>query len=79
MHAHIHAHTYTCTYTCTHTYIYIYIHIGVKTMIVQEDDEPWEIELKLARLDTYNDSLCKRQKRKQFVLDHGLMEIKKSK
>lgn len=42
-----------------------------------EDDSPEEIELKYRILEIYNKRLDQRIKRKQFVIQHGLLNIRK--
>lgn len=46
-------------------------------MEFQEDDHPSEEELKIQLVDIYNRKLQEREKRKQFVLERGIFDIKK--
>lgn len=44
----------------------------------QDDDTKSEVELKLNVLKVYNKQLIEREKRKRFVIDRGLLDIKKT-
>lgn len=46
-------------------------------MEFSSDDHPSEVELKLQVIRIYNHKLAERDKRKRFVLDRGLVDIKK--
>lgn len=46
-------------------------------MEFNEDDKPGEIEMKYKILDLYNARLDERIKRKNFVIERGLLDLKK--
>jgi transcriptional adapter 2-alpha len=46
-------------------------------MEFNDDDKPYEIEMKLKVLDIYNIRLDERMKRKKFVIERDLLNLKK--
>lgn len=46
-------------------------------MEFNDDDKPYEIEMKLKVLDIYNIRLDERIKRKKFVIERDLLNLKK--
>lgn len=49
----------------------------VKDMVFEEDDQPLDIELKLAILDTYSSRLTMRAEKKRLLIENNLMEYRK--
>lgn len=49
----------------------------VKDMIFDPDDQPTDIELKLAILDIYNSRLTTRAEKKRLLLDNNMMEYRR--
>ncbi|CAL9735638.1 transcriptional adapter 2 [Monosporozyma servazzii] len=49
----------------------------VKDMVFDPDDQPLDIELKLAILDIYNSRLTTRAEKKRLLFENGLMEYRK--
>lgn len=52
--------------------------VTVKDMIFDPDDQPADIELKLAVLDIYNSRLTTRAEKKRMLIDNGMMEFRKN-
>ncbi|KAJ9052441.1 Transcriptional adapter ada2 [Entomophthora muscae] len=50
----------------------------VKDLAFREDDSTEEIEFKLALLDAYNNKLNKREYRKRFLTERGIVDYKKN-
>lgn len=46
-------------------------------MEFNDDDKPYEIEMKMKVLDIYNQRLDERIKRKKFVIERDLLNLKK--
>ncbi|KAJ2484763.1 Transcriptional adapter ada2 [Coemansia sp. RSA 2320] len=49
----------------------------VKDMMIADDDSPEEVELKQIVLRIYNGKLDRRQQRKRFIFERGLLEYRK--
>lgn len=52
--------------------------VPVKDMIFDPDDQPQDIDLKLAVLGIYNSRLTTRAERKRLIIQHGLLEYRKN-
>lgn len=52
--------------------------VTIKDMLFEPDDSAQEVELKIGVLNIYNSRLTSRAERKRVMLDHGLLEYRKS-